>query len=102
VQVEFDRSVVSYEELLNVFWNCHDPTQINRQGPDRGEQYRSVIFYHNLEQEKAARLSKHKLQLSGKYDKDIATEIQPAGDFYMAEDYHQQYLDKKRRLSLQT
>ncbi|MCZ0902367.1 peptide-methionine (S)-S-oxide reductase MsrA, partial [Microcoleus sp. HI-ES] len=79
-----------------VFWNCHDPTQINRQGPDRGEQYRSVIFYHNSEQEKAARASKQKLQISGKYDKDIATEIKPAGEFYMAEDYHQQYIEKKR------
>ncbi len=96
VLVEYDRSQVSYEALLDVFWNCHDPTQINRQGPDRGEQYRSVIFYHNSEQEKAARLSKQKLQISGKYDKDIATEIKPAGEFYMAEDYHQQYIEKKR------
>jgi peptide-methionine (S)-S-oxide reductase len=96
VLLEYDRSQVSYEALLDVFWNCHDPTQINRQGPDRGEQYRSVIFYHNWEQEKAARLSKHKLQSSGKYDKHIATEIKPAGKFYMAEDYHQQYIEKKR------
>jgi peptide-methionine (S)-S-oxide reductase len=95
VLVEYDRSQVSYEALLDVFWNCHDPTQINRQGPDRGEQYRSVIFYHTSEQEKAARESKQKLQISGKYDKDIATEIKPAGEFYMAEDYHQQYLEKK-------
>jgi peptide-methionine (S)-S-oxide reductase len=96
VQVEYDRSIVSYEELLDVFWNCHDPTQINRQGPDRGEQYRSAIFYHNPEQEQAARSSKNKLQFSEKYDRDIATQIQPASEFYMAEDYHQQYLAKKR------
>lgn len=97
VLLEYDRSQVSYETLLDIFWNCHDPTQINRQGPDRGEQYRSVIFYHNWEQETAARTSKQKLQISGKYDKDIATEIKPSGEFYMAEDYHQQYIEKKRQ-----
>ncbi|MGL5063279.1 MAG: peptide-methionine (S)-S-oxide reductase MsrA [Microcoleus sp.] len=96
VQVEYDKSIISYEELLDVFWNCHDPTQINRQGPDRGEQYRSVIFYRNSEQETAARSSKKKLQFSGKYDRDIATEIKSASEFYLAEDYHQQYLAKKR------
>ena len=99
VLLEYDRSQISYEALLDIFWNCHDPTQINRQGPDRGEQYRSVIFYHNSEQEKAARESKQKLQISGKYDKDIATEIKPAGEFYLAEDYHQQYIEKKRQPS---
>jgi peptide-methionine (S)-S-oxide reductase len=97
VLIEYDRSQVSYEALLDIFWNCHDPTQINRQGPDRGEQYRSVIFYHTSEQEKAAHESKQKLQISGKYDKDIATEIQPAGEFYLAEDYHQQYIEKKQQ-----
>lgn len=96
VEVEFDSSVVSYEQLLEVFWNCHDPTQLNRQGPDRGEQYRSVIFYHNLEQEQAAIASKRKLQLSGRYDNQIVTKIQPANEFWLAEDYHQQYLHKKR------
>ncbi len=99
VRVEYDPALISYEQLLEIFWNCHDPTQLNRQGADRGEQYRSVIFYHTPEQEKAARASKRKLQLSGKYEKDIVTEIKPAGEFYLAEDYHQQYLHKKRRRS---
>lgn len=101
VQVEYDRAIVTYEALLDIFWNCHDPTQINRQGPDRGEQYRSAIFYHTPEQEKAARESKQKLQISGKYDKDIATEIKPAGEFYLAEDYHQQYFEKKQKAANQ-
>jgi peptide-methionine (S)-S-oxide reductase len=99
VQVEYDPNLISYEELLEVFWNCHDPTQLNRQGVDRGEQYRSAIFFHNSSQEKAAIASKEMLQKSGKYDKDIVTEIKPAGEFYLAEDYHQQYLEKKRRKS---
>ncbi|HAA27934.1 MAG TPA: peptide-methionine (S)-S-oxide reductase [Cyanobacteria bacterium UBA11369] len=99
VQVEYDPTLVSYEQLLEVFWNCHDPTQLNRQGPDRGEQYRSAIFYHNSFQEAAARKSKQTLQNSGKYDKDIVTEIKPASEFYLAEEYHQQYLEKKRRKS---
>lgn len=96
VQIEYDPTEITYEKLLEIFWNCHDPTQLNRQGPDRGEQYRSAIFFHNLQQEAAAKTSKEKLQLSGKYEKDIVTQIQPAGDFYLAEEYHQQYLDKKR------
>ncbi len=99
VQVEYDPNLVTYEELLAVFWNCHDPTQLNRQGPDRGEQYRSAIFYHNSSQEAAARKSKQTLQISGKYDKDIVTEIKSANEFYLAEEYHQQYLEKKRRKS---
>ncbi|MGE5659889.1 MAG: peptide-methionine (S)-S-oxide reductase MsrA [Actinomycetota bacterium] len=97
VQVEFDPAIVSYEQLLDLFWNCHDPTQLNRQGPDRGEQYRSAIFYHNSQQEKAAVASKRHLHLSGKYNQPIVTEIKPAGEFYLAEDYHQQYLQKKRQ-----
>jgi len=97
VQVEYDPTVVSYEQLLNIFWNIHDPTSLNRQGPDRGEQYRSVIFYHTKEQEATARSSKRKLQLSGKYDKDIVTQIQPASTYWLAEEYHQQYLEKKPR-----
>ncbi|MEB3180477.1 MAG: peptide-methionine (S)-S-oxide reductase MsrA [Nostocaceae cyanobacterium] len=97
VQVEYDPTVVSYEQLLNVFWNIHDPTSLNRQGADRGEQYRSVIFYHTKEQEATARSSKRKLQLSGKYDKDIVTQIQPASTYWLAEEYHQQYLEKKPR-----
>lgn len=98
VQIEYDPSQVSYDALLEVFWNCHDPTQLNRQGPDRGEQYRSVIFFHTPEQEKAARASKQKLLFSRKYDKDIVTQIQPASEFYRAEEYHQQYLEKKRQI----
>lgn len=97
VQIEYDPNIISYEELLEVFWNCHDPTQLNRQGPDRGEQYRSAIFYHTAEQEKLARESKRKLQISGRYDKEIVTQIKQAGEFYLAEEYHQQYLEKKRR-----
>ena len=95
VQVEYDPSQVSYEELLNVFWENHDPTQVNRQGPDFGEQYRSAIFYHTPEQEAAARASKEALDHSGKHRRPIATEITPAGHFYRAEEYHQQYLEKK-------
>lgn len=95
VQVEFDPSKVSYEDLLNVFWSCHDPTQLNRQGPDVGTQYRSAIFFHSPEQEKAARASKEKLEASGRYKRPIVTEITPASEFWVAEDYHQQYLEKR-------
>ena len=101
VEVTYDPSVVSYDELLNVFWNVHDPTTLNRQGPDIGEQYRSIIFYYDEEQGKAARASKEKLGKSGVYGRDIVTEIVPASDFkfYMAEDYHQQYLNKRGQSS---
>jgi peptide-methionine (S)-S-oxide reductase len=95
VQVAFDPSKVSYEQLLDVFWKEHDPTQLNRQGPDHGTQYRSVIFYHSPEQHKAAAASRDRLQASGKYNKPIVTEITAAGPFYKAEDYHQQYLEKR-------
>jgi peptide-methionine (S)-S-oxide reductase len=95
VQVEYDPSQVSYEDLLNVFWRVHDPTQLNRQGPDVGTQYRSVIFFHTPQQESAARASKEKLQRSGAYKRPIVTEILPAPEFYCAEDYHQQYLEKR-------
>jgi peptide-methionine (S)-S-oxide reductase len=94
VQVEYDPSKVSYEELLRVFWNIHDPTTLNRQGPDIGTQYRSAVFFHNPEQEAAAAASKQKLQSSGRYQKSIETEITPASEFYRAEDYHQQYFEK--------
>ncbi len=94
VQVEYDLSKVSYEELLRVFWNIHDPTTLNRQGPDIGTQYRSAVFFHNPEQEAAATASKQKLQSSGRYQKSIVTEITPALEFYRAEDYHQQYFEK--------
>ena len=95
VQVEFDPAKVSYEQLLNVFWENHDPTTLNRQGPDVGEQYRSAIFFHTPEQRAAAVASKEKLQASGKFRRPIVTEITPASDFSKAEDYHQQYLEKR-------
>ena len=95
VEVEYDPSQVSYEELLNVFWENHDPTQLNRQGPDMGAQYRSAIFFHTPEQEATARASKEALERSGRYKRPIVTEITPASDFYRAEDYHQQYLEKR-------
>jgi len=94
VQVEYDPSKTSYEELLNVFWGVHDPTQMNRQGPDVGTQYRSAIFFYNAEQEDAAKASKAHLEKSGRYRKPIVTEIIPASEFYMAEEYHQQYFEK--------
>ncbi|MDJ0508380.1 MAG: peptide-methionine (S)-S-oxide reductase MsrA [Crocosphaera sp.] len=95
VQVEYEPNIISYKQLLETFWTIHDPTSLNRQGPDRGEQYRSVIFYHNKKQEEIARKSKFDLQNSGKYDKNIVTEIKAASDYYLAEDYHQQYFEKK-------
>ncbi len=95
VQIEYEPSKVLYEELLDVFWKIHDPTQLNRQGPDVGTQYRSIIFYHNEEQKKAAIVSKEKLEKLGKYNKPIVTEIKPATKFYKAEEYHQRYLEKK-------
>lgn len=95
VEVEFDPGKISYEKLLNVFWENHDPTQRNRQGPDWGTQYRSGIFYHSPEQESAAKASKHELEKAHRYSKPIVTQIVPATDFYEAEDYHQQYLEKR-------
>jgi peptide-methionine (S)-S-oxide reductase len=95
VQVEYDPSQVSYEQLLDAFWENHDPTQLNRQGPDEGTQYRTVIFFHTPEQEAAARASKERLQSSGRYRRPIATEIVPAAEFYRAEEYHQRYLEKR-------
>ena len=95
VQVEYDPSRVSYDELLAVFWANHDPTQLNRQGPDVGTQYRTVIFFHNPQQEAAAKASKEKLQASGHYKRPIVTAIVPAEEFWRAEDYHQQYLEKR-------
>lgn len=94
VQVEFDPSVISYDEILNVFWHCHDPTSLNRQGPDVGTQYRSVIFCHDSDQEKKAIQSKEQLQNSEKSGKKIVTEILHAPQFYKAEEYHQQYYAK--------
>ncbi len=95
-QVEYDPSVVGYDQLLAVFWDIHDPTSLNRQGADRGEQYRSVIFYHSREQEGLARGSRQQLQLSGKFDRDIVTEIKPSSSYWLASEEHQQYLEKKK------
>ncbi|MBV9342111.1 MAG: peptide-methionine (S)-S-oxide reductase MsrA [Acidobacteria bacterium] len=95
VEVEYDPAEASYDELLRIFWDNHDPTQLNRQGPDFGTQYRSAIFYHSREQEQAARASKQARERSGSYSRPIVTEIVPAGTFYQAEDYHQQYLEKR-------
>lgn len=95
VQVEYDPNEVCYDELLAVFWNIHDPTTANRQGPDVGYQYRSAIFYHTLEQRDAATTSMKKLQESGRYHSPIVTEITPAETFWRAEEYHQQYLQKQ-------
>jgi peptide-methionine (S)-S-oxide reductase len=95
VQVTFDPAKVSYEKLLETFWQMHDPTQVNRQGPDFGSQYRSAIFFYSPEQEAAAKKSKADLEASGKFRRPIATEIAAAGTFYRAEEYHQKYLEKR-------
>lgn len=95
VEVDFDPSQVSYEALLEAFWDCHDPTTLNRQGPDVGSQYRSAIFTHDQEQELAARNSKQALDESGRHMDDIVTEITPAQEFTRAEDYHQKYFEKR-------
>jgi len=94
VEVDYDPARVSYEQLLDVFWDCHDPTTPNRQGPDVGTQYRSVIFYHTPEQQSAASASKERLQASGRLRRPIVTAIQPAPTFWRAEEYHQQYFEK--------
>jgi peptide-methionine (S)-S-oxide reductase len=94
IQVEYDPSIISYGKLLDIFWNNHDPTTLNRQGPDVGKQYRSAIFFHTPEQEREALQSRDELEKSGKYGKKIVTEIVPATEFYKAEDYHQQYYEK--------
>ena len=96
VEVDYDPQEVSYEELLKIFWNNHNPTTLNRQGPDVGKQYRSAVFFHTPEQKKAAIEMKEKLNpiAREKFQSDIVTEIKPASDFYRAEEYHQQYFDK--------
>ncbi|XGV94447.1 MAG: peptide-methionine (S)-S-oxide reductase MsrA [Leptolyngbya sp. BL-A-14] len=96
-QVDYDPAVVSYEALLDTFWQSHDPTSLNRQGADRGEQYRSVIFYHIPEQADIAGRSKEQLERSGKYEKPIVTLIQPASRYWLATEDHQQYFEKKQR-----
>lgn len=95
VQVEYDPSEVSYDELLEAFWNSHNPTTSNRQGPDVGTQYRSAIFFLSPEQEAAAKASKEKLERSGRWHQSVVTEISPASEFYPAEEYHQRYLEKR-------
>ncbi len=99
VEVLYDPVQISYEDLLEVFWKIHDPTTLNRQGPDRGTQYRSVIFYHTPEQEAAARESKERLRRSGLFKREIVTQIEPAAEFWRAEEYHQQYYERTGRRS---
>jgi peptide-methionine (S)-S-oxide reductase len=95
VEVEYDPTQVTYASLLKIFWENHDPTQLNRQGPDWGTQYRSAIFFHDAAQEAQAQASKHALEESRRYSKPIVTQIVAAPSFYPAEDYHQQYLEKR-------
>src|ERR1700720_3270309 len=95
VEIDYDPAKLSYDKLLDVFWENHDPTTLNRQGPDVGTQYRSAIFFHTPEQEAAAKASKEALSKSGRLKRPIVTEIQPAPEFWQAEDYHQQYLEKR-------
>ena len=95
-QVCYDSDQISYKALLDIFWRCHNPTTLNRQGPDRGEQYRSVIFYHSDNQAQAARKSKAALSASNIYPNPIVTEIKPAGEYWLATSDHQQYLARKK------
>jgi peptide-methionine (S)-S-oxide reductase len=97
VRLLYDPDVVTYEDLLATFWSIHDPTQKDRQGPDIGTNYRSVIFYHDPEQQRIANLSKTEIDRSGRFKRPVVTEIVPAGDFWRAEEYHQQYLEKHER-----
>jgi len=99
VHVEFNPDLISYDRLLDLFWKIHDPTTKDRQGPDRGSQYRSAIFYFNADQEGAARESLARQDTSGSFRRPIVTEIVPAGAFYRAEEYHQRYNEKHGRLS---
>lgn len=94
VEVDYDPAQVSYDALLRVFFNMHDPTQLNRQGPDYGKQYRSAVFFHDAEQEAAARKIMAELDASGTFKRKIVTQIVPATQFYRAEDYHQRYFEK--------
>lgn len=95
VQIEFDPANISYRQLLDVFWANHDPTTRNRQGPDVGRQYRSVVFYHSPEQKAEAEEAKSALEKTGRFRRPIVTEIEPATRFYRAEEYHQRYLEKR-------
>ncbi len=94
VEVTFDPALISYDELLRIFWECHDPTQLNRQGPDVRSNYRSVIFCHSPEQAAKARASLKREEMSGRYHRPIVTRIDPAATFWRAEEYHQQYVTK--------
>ncbi len=98
LEIEFDPAQVTYDQLLDLFWEVHDPTQLNRQGPDVGTQYRSAIFFHSPDQEAAARASKQAVQERSR--KEIVTEIVPAADFHRAEEYHQRYMEKRTAASL--
>ena len=98
VEVDFDSSIVTYSELLDVFWACHDPTTKDRQGPDIGHQYRSVIYYLDDSQRKLAEESMNDMNKSGRFRDSIVTEIHPIKEYYKAEDYHQDYFDKKGSL----
>ena len=102
IEIEYDPAKVSYEKLLDTLWAVHDPTQLNRQGPDFGTQYRSAIFVHDAEQERAARAAIEALHKSGKFRRPVVTEVAPAQTFWPAEDYHQRYFAKrgKRRHGL--
>lgn len=95
-QIQYDPAQVSYDRLLNTFWDIHDPTSLNRQGADRGEQYRSVIFYHTPEQEHLARQSMQRLGRSGRYEQAIVTQMVAASDYYLATPEHQQYFAKRQ------
>ena len=95
VEIEFDPLQLKYEELLDVFWSNHNPTTLNRQGPDVGTQYRSVIFYHSPEQKMAADASREKIDKSGRFRLPVVTQVEPAPRFWRAEDYHQRYLEKR-------
>lgn len=99
VEVEFDPAKVSYEQLLETFWKVHDPTTLNRQGPDVGTQYRSAVFYHDDDQRRLAEASREQAQASGRFRRPIVTQIVPASTFWKAEDYHQRYLAKHGRSS---
>jgi peptide-methionine (S)-S-oxide reductase len=99
VEVDYDPARVSYGDLLKVFWQNHDPTQLNRQGPDVGLQYRSAIFFHTPEQEEAARAAKEQMMQARQYRRPIVTVIEPATAFWVAEEYHQQYLEKRGQAS---
>lgn len=99
VELTFDPDKISYQQLLEIFWNCHNPTQLNRQGPDYGTQYRTAIFTHDDEQATLATESKQQLEAGNRFGKPIATEIVPTSTFYRAEEYHQQYIAKGGRSS---